>query len=116
MYKYKEGAKRESICSYCEKSVTSTLTKTTLSICKGLEEVENVIVNVCDECGNMISIPARSEPPIQQAYKEIVETGSVSSYDDLTVELKSIVDAKETSNRESQRDYSQECPQVAATG
>ena len=39
MIDYREGAKINSVCAYCEKSVTSTLTKVTLSLSAGLEEL-----------------------------------------------------------------------------
>ncbi len=114
MYEYKEGAKRESICSYCEKSVASTLTRTTLSLCKGLEEVDNVIVNVCDECGNLISTPARSLPPIQLAMKRLVESGVVSERGEIPVELKSIMDKEKGLEKESKSDFQEEYPLIAA--
>ena len=94
MNDYREGAKINSVYAYCEKTVTSTLTNVTLSLSAGLKEVENVLVDVCDECGNMVSIPAQSLPPIQQAFKRLVETKTVSDYGEITTELKSKVDAR----------------------
>ena len=116
MIDYRDGAKSPGPCGYCKKVVPSTLTKVTLSLCEGLEEVENVLVDVCDECGNMISIPAQSLPPIQQAHKKIDESGMVSNGDEITTELKSIVDARKISNKNTMRDYPQEYPLVAAAG
>ena len=66
MYDYTEGTKYDSLCAFCEKRVPATLTSVTLSLCKGLAEVENVLVDVCDVCGNMCSVPAESMPSIQQ--------------------------------------------------
>ena len=54
MTDYREGAKVNSVCGYCKKSVTSTLTNVTLSLCEGKDEVENVLVRECNECGNMV--------------------------------------------------------------
>ena len=116
MYDYREGAKSPGPCGYCNKVVPSTLTKVTLSLCEGLEEVENVLVDVCDECGNMISIPAQSLPPIQQAHKRIDESGMAPDPDEITTELKSIVDARKSSNKSTKGDYLQEYPLVAAAG
>ena len=116
MIDYREGVKSPGPCAFCNKVVPSTLTNVTISICEGLEEVENVLVDVCDECDNMISIPARSEPPLQQAYKELVETGAVSCNDGITIELKSIVDARKDSNKKTEQDFPQEYPLVAAAG
>ena len=108
MIDYREGAKCEAVCGYCKKSVSATLTKVTLSLCKGLEEVESVLVDICDECGNLIAIPARSLPPIQQAYKRLVETKTVSDYGEITTELKSKVDARKKLNKKSELDYQNE--------
>ena len=115
MLDYREGAKCEAVCPYCEKSVTATLTNETLSLCKGLEEVENSLVLVCDECGNMTGIPARSLPPIQQAIKKLIKSGTVSDNNKITTELKSKVDARKELNKKSKPDYQHECP-LQATG
>ena len=56
MIDYREGAKCTAVCGYCNKSVPATLTKVTLSICEGIEEVKGVLVDTCNECGNMIAI------------------------------------------------------------
>ena len=116
MIEYQEGAKVNSICAYCEKSEISTLTNTTVSICEGLEEVENVLARICDECGNMVSIPARSLPPIHQARRKIIESGTVPNSGGITTELKSKVDARKNSNNNTEQDYPKEYPLVAAAG
>ena len=116
MYVYQEGEKTNSVCAFCEKSVTSTLTNVTLSLCEGLEEVENVLVRICDECGNMVSIPARSLPPIQLAHKRIDESGMAPDPDEITTELKSIVDARKSSNKSTKGDDLQGEPLVAVAG
>ena len=104
MIDYREGAKVNSVCAYCKTSVTSTLANVTLSLCEGKDEVENVLVRVCNECGNMVSIPARSLPPIQQALKRLVETGVVADYGEITTELKSRVDARKARDSKSELD------------
>ncbi len=111
MSDYRVGLKLDSVCAHCETSVRATLTSVTLSLCEGSEEVENVLVLICDECGNMTGIPARSLPPIQQAMKRLVESGVVTDRSDIPVELKSKVDEKK-----SELDYPQEYPLVAAVG
>ena len=115
MYDYREGAKTTSVCSYCEKSVPSTLSNVTLSLCEGLEEVENVLVRICDECGNIVSTPHRSVTPIQQAMKRLVESGVVSERGKIPVELKSKVDARKVRDSESEPEYQHEYP-LQATG
>ena len=96
MLDYREGVKSSSLCAFCEKGVTATLTSETLSLCKGLEEVKNVLIDICDECGNIASIPHRSVSPIQQAMKRLVESGVASEPGKIPVELKSRVDAKKS--------------------
>ena len=113
MIDYREGAKINSVCAYCEKSVTSTLTKVTLSLSAGLEEVDNVLVDICDECGKMVSIPAQSLPPIQQAIQNLTESGAVSDCNEITTELKSEVDARKKHIKKSEPDYQHEY-QIAA--
>ena len=105
MIDYREVANINSVCAYCEKGGTATLTNVTLSLCDGLEEVENVLVDICDKCGNMVSYPAQSLSPIQQAHKKLVESGSVSDSSEITIELKSIVERKKGLDRESGSDF-----------
>ena len=116
MADYTEGKKLISRCAYCEKRVSSTLTSVTLSLCGGVEEVENVLLRVCDECGNMCSIPHKSVFPIQQAMKKLVESGVVSDRSEIPWELKYKMDEKKPSERKSEPDYSDEYPMVAAAG
>ncbi len=101
MIDYREGAKCTAVCGYCNKSVPATLTKVTLSICEGIEEVKGVLVDTCNECGNMIAISARSLPPIRLAHKKLVESGKVSK-GAITTELKSIEDARNTERNSPQ--------------
>ncbi len=110
MLDYREGVKSPSLCAFCEKGVTATLTSETLSLCKGLEEVENILVNICDECSNITSTPHRSVFPIQQAMKRLVESGVVSERGEIPVELKSKVDAENSGNKVSEPDYQHEYP------
>ena len=112
MYDYREGAKITSLCAHCEKKVTSTLTNTTLSLCKGLEEVEGVLVRICNECGNIASIPHRSVEPIQLAMKKLVDSGAVSERGKIPVELKSFVVREKGFNRKSEPSHQEEYPLV----
>ena len=114
MNEYQEGTKSSSPCAFCDKIVPATLTNVTLSLCKGLEEVENVLVRICDECGNKIAVPAQSLPSIQQAMKRLVESGVESDRGNIPVELKSIVEREKRLNREIRPDYQEEYPLEAA--
>ena len=116
MNDYQDGEKGPGPCGYCNKVVPITFIKTTLSLCEGLEEVENSLVLVCDECGNITGIPAQSLPRLQQAYKKLVESGAVSDYCDITTELKSIVDARKSSNKSTKGDDLQGEPLETVAG
>ena len=116
MNDYWEGVKSPGPCGYCKKVVPTTFTNVTLSLCEGVEEVENVLVRICDECGNMVSIPARSLPAIHQARRKIIESGRVPDSGGITTELKSKVDARKSFNKSTEGDYLQEYPLVAAAG
>ena len=115
MLDYREGAKCEAVCGYCKNSVRATLTKVALSLCKGLEEVESVLVDICDDCGNMIAIPARSMLPIQEAAERIIDSELVSKVEEVTVELKSLVNKEKIHDQESVPDYQHGYP-LQATG
>ena len=112
MYDYSEGTKYDSLCAFCDKSVPATLTSVTLSLCKGLAEIENDLVDVCNECGNMCSVPAESLPSIQQTARKLLESKVVTNLNDITIDLKSIVDQEldheEVSRPEYQEKYSLE--------
>ena len=108
MIDYREGAKCQAVCGNCGKGVPATLKNETISLCEGLEEVENVLVDICDECGSICSVPHKSVKPLQQAFKRLVDSNSVSGYGEITIELKSQVDAKKSRKKESEPDYQHE--------
>ena len=110
MLDYRGGAKNVSLCASCEKSEQATLTNETISIYEGLEEVENVLVRICDLCGNIIAIPARSMLPIKLATEKLLDSEKVSKIEDITVELKSIVDSEKKLKTKSEPDNKQEYP------
>ena len=101
MLDYREGAKCNTLCAYCNKSVPATLSNETLSLCKGLKEVANTLVLVCDECGNMTGIPAKSMLPIQQGAESLIDSELVSKIEDVTVELKSLVDKEKIRHKKN---------------
>ena len=114
MYDYHEGAKIPSPCANCNKIVSATLTNETLSLCEDLEEATNVLVCICDECGNIVSTPHRSVSPIQNTIKRLIESGEVSDSSEITIELKSIVEQKKRVINESRPDIQDEYLQIAA--
>ena len=110
MFNHQDGSKSVSLCSNCGKRVPATLKNETVSLCEGLEEVENVLVVVCDECGSMTALPARSSPPVQDAFKRLIDSKAVSNYGEITIELKSQVDARKELNKKSEPDYQKDYP------
>ena len=113
MQEYREGAKSGALCANCEKRVPSTLTNETISLCEGLEEITNVLVDICDNCGNICSIPYKSIEPVQDAVERLLKSKVVSS-SEITLELKSQVDARKESGTKSEPNYQDEYLQVAA--
>ena len=114
MIDYKAGAKCTSVCAHCERSVPATLKNETLSLCEGEEEVENVLVDICDICGNITAIPARSLPPIHKAIKKLVKSEVVSEAGKVTIDLKSIVDKEKQYDTRPKPNYQHEYPMQAA--
>ena len=108
MIDYKEGVKCTSVCTHCEKSVPATLKNVTLSLCEGEEEVKNVLVDICDVCGNMTAIPAPSLPSIHKAIKKLVKSEVVSEAGKVTIDLKSIVDKEYRFDTKPKLVYQQE--------
>ena len=72
MSDYRDGDKGPGPCGYCNKVVPTTFANVALSLCEGLEEVENCLVMVCVECGNMIGIPAQSLPHFNKHTKNLL--------------------------------------------
>ena len=56
----------------------------------------------------MVSIPARSLPPIQQAIQNLTESGTVTDCNEIITELKSEVDARKELINKSEPDYQHE--------
>ena len=97
MADYKNGEKLISVCNCRDKQVPSTLTSETISLCEGLKEVKNVLIRICDECGNMCSIPYQSLRPVHKMIKILIGSKVISDPDDVTIELKSIVERERNS-------------------
>ena len=108
MFEHKHGSKSSSICAVCDKKVPATLKNETISLCEGLEEIEDVLIVVCDECGNICSIPYKSIEPIQDASDRLLESNAVSRYGEIALELKSQVEARRDSESKSELDNQHE--------
>ena len=115
MPEFKNGLKCKAVCDDCGKSVSATFKNETISLCEGLEEIENVLVVVCNECSGICSIPYKSLEPIQNASERLIKSKTVSGYGEITLELKSQVDKKKAGERQSESDFQHEHP-MQATG
>ena len=108
MLDYRGGAKSRVLCANCGKVTPATLKNETITLCEGLEKVENTLVYVCDLCNSMSSVPHKSVGPLQQAFKRLVDSNSVSGYGEITIELKSQADARKERGKKSEPDYEDE--------
>ena len=110
MREHSNGSKCEAACVDCGKRVHATHRIETVSLCEGLEEIENVLVVVCDECSGICSIPYKSLAPIQDANDRLIKSKAVSSFGEITLELKSQVDARIKLKQKSEPDFPHEYP------
>jgi len=56
----KQGDRGQAICPACRARVTTTYEYRTVRLERTGVDVENVLVGVCDLCGEIVSIPAES--------------------------------------------------------
>jgi hypothetical protein len=64
MMLYQEGDKGQAICRHCEKFVTTTFESKDVPFSDGLGTAHDILVSACDNCGEVIGIPARSTPAV----------------------------------------------------
>jgi hypothetical protein len=64
---FSEGDKSQAICADCKKVRTTTFGYRDVPFSDGRSMVKNILVGVCDHCGNVASIPAQSTPAISMA-------------------------------------------------
>jgi len=67
MHLWKAGDKSAAICEKCQKKVTTTFEYRTLELESPRAAVSDVLVAVCDECGEVAGIPHQSTPKIAAA-------------------------------------------------
>ncbi len=63
----REGQRRRAICPNCEGIVEIRYEYRTIHLEESDLDVENVLVGVCEECDEVVSIPAQSTPKLKQA-------------------------------------------------
>ena len=108
MLDYREGTKGAALCENCETKAPTTLTNETISLCEGLEEIENVLALICDQFGSICAIPYKSVKPVQDAVARFIVTKTVSNYGKITIELKSQADARKERGKKSEPDFQDE--------
>ena len=64
---YTEGDKSKALCSHCQGLVTTTFARLDVPFSDGEGLAKAILVGVCDQCGQVVSIPAQSTPAIRQA-------------------------------------------------
>jgi hypothetical protein len=67
MHLWKAGDKSAAICETCQKKVATTFEYRTLELKSPRAAVSDVLVAVCDECGEVAGIPHQSTPKIAAA-------------------------------------------------
>lgn len=67
-----EGGKSKATCKRCLKAVSTTFNFMDVPFSHTIGEVENILVGVCDECGDVVSVPHPSVGKIK-AYRQKVK-------------------------------------------
>lgn len=66
---FQEGDQSKAVCSHCASAVTTTFQRRDVPFNDGSAVAKSILVGVCDECGDTVSIPAQSTPAISKARK-----------------------------------------------
>ena len=73
---FSEGDTIRGFCSNCRKHVDSTYLRRSLEIENGLGLIEDALLLVCNECDEVIAIPAQSESAVKSAMDKIQENNT----------------------------------------
>ena len=86
---FNKGDKSKAICPVCKDITTTTMTNCDFSYTPiaigGVTQnilVQGVLHGVCDECGEIVSIPHQSLPYIQAMHKKLEELIGDNNYDE----------------------------------
>lgn len=69
-----EGDKSKAICARCEAIVQTTFMRRDVPFSDASGLARNILVGVCDCCGDVVAIPAQSTPAIARARKETLDS------------------------------------------
>jgi hypothetical protein len=64
---YNEGDKSKALCSHCEGLVNVTFKYRDMPFSDGIGCAKNILARVCDDCGEVVSIPQQSIPSIKNS-------------------------------------------------
>lgn len=67
MHLWREGDRSAGICERCRKKVSTRFERRGFPIERPAMTVENVLVAVCEECGEIVGVPHQSTPKIAEA-------------------------------------------------
>src|SRR5680860_208814 len=70
----RQGDKGQAICPDCRRRVSTTYNYRSVHLEKTDVVVPNVLVGVCDTCGEVVSIPAQSSPKLKEARESTSKT------------------------------------------
>ena len=62
---FKEGDKSKAICSFCKDVVSTTFKHRDVPFSDGIGVAKNILVSVCDCCGQVVATPPQSTPAIR---------------------------------------------------
>ncbi len=71
MAHYKPGDTSKAVCEYCNKIVDTTFVVRDVPFFDGSGIVENILVAVCDNCNEVVAIPAQSTVAINHAINKM---------------------------------------------
>lgn len=74
---FRDGEKGSAICSDCSKIVSTTFKRRDVPFIDGKGIAEGILVGVCDECGQVVSIPAQSTPAIAESRSRALKSVEV---------------------------------------
>jgi len=63
---HQPGDHSRAICSHCQKIVTTTFLRRDLVLPETAQTLRDILVAVCDECGQTVAVPASSTEAIRK--------------------------------------------------
>ncbi len=73
MAHYNTGDKSKAICEDCNRMVSTTFIVRDVPFFDGSGIVNDILVSVCDDCDNVVAIPAQSIDAVVAAWNKLLE-------------------------------------------